>query len=159
MHYLQCVPYAAICRFLYCLAWFDTVEFNRLPCPNNKMHDDTVFADRFPCQLSKFRIRILIGLSRIFHDHIAYKIDSAKNDRSILSNFLFFAWFDTLEFNRLPCSNIKMYDDAVFADRLRNRLTRFGIVVLIELSRLIHTHIPFMKTAKIIAAFLRISYY
>ena len=51
------------CRFFYCLAWFDTVEFNCLPCPNNEMYDDTVFADRFHCQLTMFGIRVLIGLS------------------------------------------------------------------------------------------------
>ena len=44
------------CRFLYCLAWFDTVEWNRLPCPNNEMYDDAVFANRFHYQLTMFGI-------------------------------------------------------------------------------------------------------
>ena len=35
------------CRIVYCWAWFDTVEFICLPCPNNEMYDDAVFADRF----------------------------------------------------------------------------------------------------------------
>ena len=66
------------CRFLYCLAWFDTVEFNRLPCPKNEMYDDEVFASRFHYQLTMFGIRVLIWLSRLLHAHIAYEIDTDK---------------------------------------------------------------------------------
>ena len=66
------------CRFLYCLAWFDTVEFNRQPCPNNEMYDDAVFASRLHYQLTMFEIRVLIWLSRFFHAHIAYVIDTDK---------------------------------------------------------------------------------
>ena len=80
------------------------------------------------------------------------------NHRSIFPNFLFFAWFDTLEFNRLPCSNNKIYDDADFADRFRYQLAMFGIGVLIWLSWLRHAHIAYITDgAKIIAAFFRIS--
>ena len=32
-----------------------------------------------------------------------------QNHSSIIPNFLLFAWFDTLEFNGLPCSNNKIY--------------------------------------------------
>ena len=166
------------CRFVYCLAWFDTVEFNRLPCPNDKMYDYLVFANRFPYPLIMFGNRILIGLSRIVHAHNAYEIDTSKiiavfcqisyclydlirlnsiacrdrqhdlwwcsfrwsmplsidyvwhscidrvistpscsycmwnrhfqNYRRILPNFLLFVWFDTVEFNRLPCPNDTM---------------------------------------------------
>ena len=67
------------CRFLYCLASFETVEFNRLPCPNDKMDDDVVFADWFRNQLTMFGIRILIWLSRLIHAHIAYETDTAKS--------------------------------------------------------------------------------
>ena len=67
-----------ICRFFYCLAWFDTVEFNWMPYPNTKMYDNTVFADRFHCQLNMFGIGVLIGLSRLLLAHIAYEIDTAK---------------------------------------------------------------------------------
>ena len=42
-----------------------------------------------------------------------------QNYRRILPNFLLFAWFDTVEFYRLPWSNNKMYDDEVFDDRFR----------------------------------------
>ena len=82
-----------------------------------------------------------------------------QNHRSILPNVLFFAWFDTLEFNRLPCSNNKINDDADFADRFRYKLAIFGVPVLIWLSWLLHTHIAYSTDgAKIIASFCRISY-
>ena len=82
-----------------------------------------------------------------------------QNHRSTLPNFLLFAWFDTLEFNRLPCSNNKMYDDAVCADRLRYQLTIFGIRLLIGLFRLLHGHIAYVTDGtKMIEAFCRVSY-
>ena len=81
-----------------------------------------------------------------------------QNPRRILPNFLLFAWFDTLEFNRLPCSNNKIYDDADVADRFRYQSAMFGIRVLIWLSWLLHAHIAYITDgAKIIAAFSRIS--
>ena len=66
------------CRFLYCLAWFDTVEFNRLPCPKNEMYDDAVFANRILYQSAMFGIPVLTWLSRLLHAHIAYIIDGAN---------------------------------------------------------------------------------
>ena len=82
-----------------------------------------------------------------------------QNNRSILPNFLLFAWFDTLEFKRLPCSNNKIYEDADFADLFRYQLAMFGIRVLIWLSWLLRAHIAYITDgAKIIAAFSRISY-
>ena len=66
------------CRYLYCLAWFDTVEFNRLPWPNNKIYDDADFADRFRYQLGMFRIPVLIWLSWLLHADIGYITDGAK---------------------------------------------------------------------------------
>ena len=62
------------CRFFYCLSWLYTAEFNRLSCPNNKMYDDAVFADRFRCQLTMLEIHEVIGLSRLVHANIAYDI-------------------------------------------------------------------------------------
>ena len=83
-----------------------------------------------------------------------------QNHRSILLNFLLFAWFVTLEFNHLPCSNNKIYDDADFANRFHCELAMFGIRVLIWLSWLVHAHIAYITDgAKIIAAFCRISYW
>ena len=82
-----------------------------------------------------------------------------QNHRRILPNFRLFAWFDTLEFNRLPCSNNKIYDDAGFADRFRYQLAMFGIRVLIWLSRRHKAHIAYITDgAKIIEAFCRIFY-
>ena len=81
-----------------------------------------------------------------------------QNHRRIFPNFLLFAWFETLELNRLPWSNSKIYDNAVFAIRFRYQLTMFGIRVLIWLSRFFHAHIVYViDTDKIIAAFFRIS--
>ena len=42
------------------------------------MHDDDVFAGRFRFQLTMFEVRILIGLSRLLHAHIAYEIVISK---------------------------------------------------------------------------------
>ena len=42
------------------------------------MYDDAVFAVRFYYQLIVFGIRVLIGLSRLIHTHIACEIDTAK---------------------------------------------------------------------------------
>ena len=42
------------------------------------MYDDAVFPDRFRYQLTMFGIRVLIGLSRLLHAHIADGIDTAK---------------------------------------------------------------------------------
>ena len=82
-----------------------------------------------------------------------------QNHRSILPNFLLFAWFDSIEFNRLPCSNNKIYDDADFADRFRYQLAMFGNRALIWLSWPLHDHIAYITDgAKIIAAFCRIFY-
>ena len=78
LQYLQCVPYAAILQIFYWLAWFDAVEFNRLPCPNDKKYDDVVFVYRFRYQLTMFGIRVLIWISRLLHSHIAYNMDTAK---------------------------------------------------------------------------------
>ena len=66
-----------------------------------------------------------------------------QNHRSILPNFLMSAWFDTLEFNRLPCSNKKIYDDVVYAGRFRYQLTMFEVFILIGLSRRLDTHVAY----------------
>ena len=96
------------------------------------MHDDTVFANRFHYQLAMFGFLVLIWLSRFFNAHIAYVIDT---DKIIAAFFrISYCLLDTLEFNRLPCSNNKIYDDADFADRFRNQLAMFEIRVLIWLS-------------------------
>ena len=89
------------CRFFYCLAWFCTVEFNCLPCPNNDMYEDAIFANGFRYQLSMFGIRVLIGLSRLIHADIAYEIDTAK----IIATFIRFSYWlhDLIRFNSIVC--------------------------------------------------------
>ena len=42
------------------------------------MYDDADFADQFRYQLAMFGIRVLIWISRLFHAHIAYVIDTDK---------------------------------------------------------------------------------
>ena len=82
-----------------------------------------------------------------------------QNHRSILPNLVLCVWFDTVEFNRLPYPNDKIYNEVVFADRFRHHLTMFGFRVLIVPSRLLHARIAYeTDTAKIIAAFCRIFY-
>ena len=89
------------CRFLYCLAWFDTVEFNRLPCSKNDMNDDADFAIRFRHQLTMFGIRVLIWLSRFFHAHIAYVIDT---DKIIAAFFrISYCLLDLIRLNYIVC--------------------------------------------------------
>ena len=125
-------------RFFNSLAWFDTVEFNCLPYPNNEMYDDAVFADRFRRQFTML-------YTAISTPSCSYCICNryCQSHRSILPNFLLFVWFDTVEFNRLPCSNNKMYNDLVFDDRFPQQLTMFEVCILIGLSRLIDTHIAY----------------
>ena len=147
------------CRIFYCLAWFDTIEFNRLPCPICKIYDDAVFADRFRYQLTMFGISVLIGLSRILHVHIAYEINTSK----ITAAFFRISYYlhDLIRLNSFIChvQTKKMYDVSVCADRYRYQLTMFRIRVLIGLSRLAYAHIAYeIDTAKIIAAFFRICY-
>ena len=77
----------------------------------------------------------------------------------ILQIFQLFSMIEAVDFHRLPCPNIEMYGDAVFAIRFRYQLAIFGMRVLIWLSRLLHAHIAYeIDTGKIIAAFFRISY-
>ena len=86
------------CRFLYCLEWFDTVEFNRLPCPKNEMYDDALFANRFHYQLTVYGIRVLIWLSRFFHAHTAYVIDTNKIIAAFLRiSFVCLIWYTWIE--------------------------------------------------------------
>ena len=42
------------------------------------MYDDVVYADQLRYPLTMFGNRVLIGLSRLLHAHIAYEIDTAK---------------------------------------------------------------------------------
>ena len=54
------------------------VELNLLPCPNDKIYNDKVFADRFRNELAMFDDGVLVRLSRLLRAHIAYEIAVAK---------------------------------------------------------------------------------
>ena len=71
-----CSIFANSADFLLCV-WFDSVDFNHLQCPNEKMYD-VVFADRFRYELARFRIDVLVWLSRIVRSHVAYETDAVK---------------------------------------------------------------------------------
>ena len=138
------------------VTWY--VKFNRLPCPIDKMYDDEVFADRFRFQLTTFEMCVLIGLSRPYHAHIVQELATAKITAEFPRNSLYLVWFDTVEFNHLPCPNDKMYDDEVFVDRFCYHLSMYEIILLVRLSRLLHAHIAYeIAIAKIIAETCRFS--
>ena len=131
------------CRFLYCLAWFHTVEFNRLPCSNNKICDDADFAARFRYQLDMFGIRVLIWLSWLLHAHIAYITDGAM----IIAAFcrISYCLHDLIRLDSIVgyVQNNDMYDDMVFNDRFWYQLTMFEVCIFTGLSRLLCTHIAY----------------
>ena len=118
------------CSFFLLFVWLDTVEINRLQCPNDKMYDDVVFVVQFRYQLLCLEFCHRWGYLDSFM-LILHMKQILKKVRSIQPNFLFFAWFVTAEFNRLPCSNNKMYDDMDFADWFRYQLTMFEVCILI----------------------------
>ena len=88
-------------RFFYGLAWLDTVEFNRLPCPNCKMYGDVVFAVRFGYKLTMFLHHVLLGLCRLLHAHIAYEIDISKIIAEIYR--ISFSLCDLIRLNSIAC--------------------------------------------------------
>ena len=65
------------------------------------MYDDADFAVRFLYQLNVFVIRVLIGLSRFCHAHIAYETDGAK----IISEFsqISYCVYDLIRLNSIVC--------------------------------------------------------
>ena len=106
-----------------------------------------------------FGIRVFIWLSRHIHSCIAYEIDTSK----IIATFIRICYclHNLIRLNSIVChiQTTRCTILLVFADRFRYLLTMFGIRVLIGLSRLLHAHIAYeIDTAKIIAAFSRISY-
>ena len=121
-------------RTIRYLAWFGRVEFNRLPCLKDEIYDDQGFSGRLCCQLTMFEIRVLVRLSRVLRAHIPYEIAFAKITAEICRISHCLAWFDAVEFNRLPSPNDKMYDVEVFAGQLRNQLAMLEIRALIAFS-------------------------
>ena len=142
LHYVQCVPHAEILQIflLFYLIWNCRIQSLAV----SKQHD---------VRWCGFRYSIPISIGYLWNACIDMATTTPscscciwnrywQNHRSILPNFLLFAWFYTLEFSRLPWSNNKIYDDAVFADRFRYHLTN-GMCMLIRLSRLLNTHIAY----------------
>ena len=101
LQYVQRVPYAAILQIFYCLAWFCTVELNRLPCPNDKKYDDVVFVDRFRYHLAMFGNLLLTGLSWHIHDHNSYEIDTAKFIAAFCR--ISYCLYDLIRLNSIDC--------------------------------------------------------
>ena len=133
-----------LCRFLYC---FSMIWYCRIQSP-------AVSKERH-VRWCGFRQSIPLSIGYVWNSSIDMAISILvwsyciciiywQNHRSILPNFLLFAWFDTLEFNRLQCSNNKIYDDVDFAVRFRYQLHMFRIRVLIWLSWLLHAHIAYI---------------
>ena len=127
----------------YCFTWFDAVEFVRLQCPNDKRCDNVVFVVRFLCQVTMFENRVVIWLSWLHQGHNAYETDIFKITATFCWISYCFAWFDTVEFIRLPCQTDKGYHDVVFADRFRHQLAMFECHVFVRLSWLLHAHNEF----------------
>ena len=65
------------------------------------MFDDAAVADRIRYQLAMYGIRLLIWLSRLLPDDIAYEIDTAKINAEFfrISNFL----HDLIRLNLIVC--------------------------------------------------------
>ena len=146
------------CRFVYCLAWFDTVDFK------------PVLSKRQDVRWCNFRWSIPLSIDYIWKSGIDKVISTpscsyciwnryCQNHRRILPNFLLFCMI-TYGWIQSPAVQMnKMYADVVFADRFRYPLTIFGYRVLIGLSRLLHAHIAYeTDTAIFIAAFWWLSH-
>ena len=87
------------------------------------MYDDAVFADRFRYELVMFGIRLLIGLSRLIHAHVAYESDGAKFIAAFCR--ISYCLHDLIRLNSIVChvKKSKMYDDVVFDDGFTYQLT------------------------------------
>ena len=143
LHYVRCVPYPKILLIFLLLSMIWNCRIQ-----------STAVSKQGYVRWCGFRYSIPTSIAYLWNVYIDMAISTSscsyciwnrywQNHRSILSNFLLFACFDTLEFNRLPWSNIKIYDDAVFAVRFRYHLTMFEMCILIRLSRLLNTHIAY----------------
>ena len=131
LHYLHCVTYAAILPIfiLFSMIWYCRIQSTAV----SKERDVRWCAFRCSMPLALDYVRNSCIDMDISTPSCSYCIWNGycQNHRSIFPNFVLFAWFDTLELNRLPCSNNKIYDDADFADRFRYQLAMFGIRLLI----------------------------
>ena len=143
LQYVQCDPYSAILQIfqLFSRIWYCWIQ-------------SPAVSKRQEVRWCNFRLSILLSIDHVWYTYIDNSIWTPscsyciwnryyQNHRSILPNFLLIAGYDTVEFNRQPCGNNKMYDDVAFADRFRYQLIVFAVGILIGLSRLLHTHIAY----------------
>ena len=139
------------------MMWYCCIH--SMPCSNDKRYDDAVFADRFFLQLTMFKNRLLMGLSWLIHAHNSYETDTDKIIASFCRISYCFAWFFTVELNYLSRPNDKIYDDVGFADRFRCQLTMYEAYLLIELSRILDTHISseivYIKNHQLVTGMMR----
>ena len=49
-----------------------------------------------------------------------------------------------VEYNSLPCSSYKLYDDEVIAGRFRFQLSVFEMLMLMGLSRILSSHVAYI---------------
>ena len=130
------------CRFS--IVWHDLILSNSIACVS-KQRDVRWYGFRWSIPLSIDYVwnssidRSMFTPSCLYYIWNRY----CQNHHSFLPNFLLFAWFDTVEFNRLPCPNNKMYDDVVLDDLFRYELTMFEVCILIWLSRLLYTQLAY----------------
>ena len=112
---------AALFGITYCLNDLIRLDSIVSHVQTTKCTNDANFAVRFHYQLSVFGIRVLIGLSRLCHAHIAYETDGAKiiTEFCRISNYL----YDLIRLiqSSAICKS-KMYDDVVFDDPFRYQL-------------------------------------
>ena len=123
LHYVQCVPYAEILPIfiLFSMTWYCRIQ-------------SPVVSKQQDVRWCGFRWSIPLSIDYVWNSCIdrvittpswSYRIWNrwCQNHRSILLNFLLFAWFDKVEFSCMPCLKGKMYDVVVFDDRFRFKLT------------------------------------
>ena len=131
------------CRCLYYLAWRYTAELNRLSCPNNKMYDDAVFADRFRYQLTMFEIREVIGLSRLVHTNITYEIVTTKIIAALCR--ISYSLHDLLGMNSIVCHVKRARCMMVWFSMIDSDINwlMFEVCILIGLSLLLRIPIAY----------------
>ena len=101
LHYVLCVPYAAI---LQIFLLFSMILYCRIQLPAVYKQRDVRwcgFRWSIPLSIDNFAIPVLIGLSRLLHAHIAYKIDTSK----IIAAFFRISYrlHDLIRLNSIVC--------------------------------------------------------
>ena len=128
------------CRFFYGLAWFDTVEFNRLPCPNNKMY--AILADLIPQSIGYvWNSSFDTAISTPSFSYCIW-IDTAKIIAALLRiTYFVMIWYRWIQLYAIVKQQDVRWCD--FDDRFRYQFNLFEVFILIELYRLLDTHIAY----------------